>query len=140
MTTEGTIEVLKKAAHFGLKLGFEPPSTLTFQPANRCPVEFAITLRGHKPRLLTLLGLRFCMVYSDALQKTIFFCGDENTKEALVEAGVESWAIYTKDELRVLVAQNRIAPLSQAELRKLHEIKHTFGARIAENNLKGGKN
>jgi hypothetical protein len=34
-------------------------------------------------------------------------------------------------ELRILVAQNRIKPLTQAELRKIHKIKRTFGARIA---------
>ena len=31
MTTAATIEVLRKAAEFGLKLGIEPPDTLTFQ-------------------------------------------------------------------------------------------------------------
>jgi hypothetical protein len=130
MTTAATIEVLQKAAEFDLKLGFEPPDTLTFQPANRCPVEFAITLRADKPQLLTLLRLPFVMVYSDALQETVFFCEDEATKAAFVKAGADEWSVYTKDELRVLVAQNRIAPLSQAELRKLHEIKQTLGARI----------
>jgi hypothetical protein len=72
------------------------------------------------------------MVFSEALGETIFFCQDEATKEALVEAGAEPWSIYTKDELRILVAQNRIAPFSDAELRKVHQIKRTFGARIAE--------
>jgi hypothetical protein len=46
--------------------------------------------------------------------------------------GAEPWSIYTRDELLVLVAQNRKAPLSDEELRKLHEIKRTFGARIAK--------
>jgi hypothetical protein len=32
MTTAATIEVLQKAAQFGLKLGFEPPDTLTYTP------------------------------------------------------------------------------------------------------------
>ena len=39
---------------------------------------------------------------------------------------------FTHDELRILVAQNRLKPLTQAELRKVHEIKRTFGAKIAE--------
>ena len=133
MTTETTIEVLQKAAEFGLKLGFEPLDTLTFQPANRCPVEFAITLQTHKPQLLNLLRLPFCMVYSKALEETIFFCEDEATKGALIEAGAEEWSIYTKDELRVLVAQNRAKPLLPAELRKLHQIKQSFNARITSN-------
>ena len=72
------------------------------------------------------------MVFSEALEETIFFCEDEETKEALVEAGAEPWSIYTRNELRILVAQNRIAPLTQAELRKVHTLKRTFGARIAE--------
>jgi hypothetical protein len=59
MTTAATIEILQKAAEFGLKLGFEPPDTLKFQPANRCPVEFAITLRAHKAQLLGLLPVAF---------------------------------------------------------------------------------
>ena len=50
----------------------------------------------------------------------------------LIEAGAEPWSIYTLDELQVLVAQNRVAPLSDDELRRLHQIKRTFGARIVE--------
>jgi hypothetical protein len=130
MTTAATIEVLQKAAEFGLKLGFEPPDTLTFQPANRCPVEFAITLKAYKPQLLTLLRLRFCMVYSELLNETIFFCEDEATKAALVEGGAESWSIYTKDEVRVLIAQHRAKPFLPDEVCKLHEIKRTFSGRI----------
>jgi|SRR5207248_4014176 len=132
MTTAATIEVLQKAAEFGLKLGFEPPDTLTFQPANRCPVEFTITLKAYKPQLLTLLRLRFCMMYSELLKETIFFCEDEATKAALVEGGAKSWSIYTKDELRVLVAQNRAEPFLPDELCKLHEIKRTFTGRITK--------
>ena len=51
-------------------------------------------------------------------------------KRALVEAGAEEWSIYTKAELRVIVAQNRVAPLSAGELKQLHQIKRTFNARI----------
>jgi hypothetical protein len=72
------------------------------------------------------------MVSSHILNETILFCEDEATRTALVKAGAESWSIYTKDELRVLVAQNRIAPLSQAELRKVHKIKSMFNGRITE--------
>ena len=55
---------------------------------------------------------------------------DEATKRALIEAGASEWSIYTRDELRILCEQNRIAPLSIAELRKVHEIKRTFSGRI----------
>jgi hypothetical protein len=71
-------------------------------------------------------------VDSHAVGELLFFCQDEDTKEALVEAGAEPWSVYTRAELRILVAQNRIKPLTQAELRKVHEIKRTFKARIAE--------
>ena len=56
------------------------------------------------------------MVFSESLGETVFFCEDEDTKATLVEAGADSFAIYTKDELRILVAQNRVAPLSADEL------------------------
>ena len=72
------------------------------------------------------------MVYSQALGETVFFCEDEDTKASLVEAGASEWSIYTKAELRILVAQNRIAPLTDQELRTLHSIKGAFNARITE--------
>jgi hypothetical protein len=132
MRTATTIEVFQQAADLGLKLGIEPPHTLMVQPANRCPVEFAITLKAHKPQLLALLRLRFCMVYSELLKETIFFSEDEATKAALVQAGAEEWSIYTRSELRILREQNRVAPLSPDELRKVHEIKRTFNGRISK--------
>jgi hypothetical protein len=79
-----------------------------------------------------MLTLPFVLVFSEALGEAIFFCADEDTKSALVAAGAEPWRLYTRDELQVLVAQNRVAPLSDDELRKVHQIKRTFGARIAE--------
>ena len=97
--------------------------------------DFAHKLCEFKPALLPLLqtkGATWIEVYSERLGETIFFCQDEDTKAALVEAGASGWSIYTKEELRILVVQNRIAPLTQAELRKIHDIKRTFGARIAE--------
>jgi hypothetical protein len=78
------------------------------------------------------LGLPFCLVHSVILDRDVFFCEDEYTEAALVEAGAEQWSIYTKAELRQLVQQNRIAPISSAELCKLQEIKRTFHARITK--------
>ena len=127
------IALLQQAADCGLKLGFESPDTLTVDPARLCSPKFAATLKAHKPALLALLRLPFVMVFSESLGETIFFCEDEATRAALVDATADDCSIYTKDELSVLVSQNRSAPLSQAELRKLHEIKRTFGARIAQN-------
>lgn len=53
-------------------------------------------------------------------------------QSGLVEARAEPWSVYTLDELQVLVAQNRVAPLSDTELRKVHTLKQTFDARIAK--------
>jgi hypothetical protein len=125
------IQVFQKAAELGLKLGIEPPDTLTLQPARLCSAEFAATLKAHKPALLAVLQLPFVMVFSESLGETVFFCADEPTRTALIEAGADEFSIYTRDELRVLVEQNRVAPLSAAELCKVHEIKRTFSGRIA---------
>jgi hypothetical protein len=131
-----TIEVLGKAAELGLKLGIEPPDTLTVQPVNRCPPDFMEMLRSYKPRLLSLLSLPFVMVYSKALEEIVFFCQDEATKVALVEAGADSFSIYTKAELKVLCEQNRVSPISATELRKIQDIKRTFNARITSEDFK----
>jgi hypothetical protein len=126
------IALLEKAADLDLKLGREGRDTLTVEPAERCPPAFADTLKDHKWLLLDLLRLPFVMAHSETLGETIFFCEDEDTKAALVEAGADEWSIYTKGELRVLCEQNRVAPLSPDELRKVHEIKRTFNGRIAK--------
>jgi hypothetical protein len=127
---QNTIGILQRAADLGIKLAFEPPNTLTYEPIERCPPAFVDTLKDHKWLLLDLLRLPFLMLYSKTLEETIFFCQDEATKADLVQAGADEFAIYTKDELRILVAQNRVAPISADELRKVHEIKKTFNARI----------
>ena len=124
------VPLLVQASELGLKLGIEPPDTLTVQPASNCPPEFADALRAHKWYLLILLSLPVVMVRSATLQETIFFCEDEATKAALVEAGASEWSIYTRAELQILCKANRVAPLSPDELLKVHEIKRTFNARI----------
>jgi hypothetical protein len=52
--------------------------------------------------------------------------------QRLVEAGADSWTIYTRAELQTLCVQNRVAPLTAAELRKVHEIKRAFDGRITK--------
>jgi hypothetical protein len=128
--TDSPIAILQRAADLGLKLSFKRPDTLDVKASGPWPKSFADTLRAHKSAMLALLKLPFVMVFSQILEETVFFCEDEATKAALVEAGADSFSVYTKDELRILVAQNRVAPLSQVKLRKLHEIKRTFHARI----------
>ena len=130
------VGLLQQAADYDLKLGFEPPNTLTVEPPERCPKDFPPILKAHKTLLLALVKLPFVMVCSKALEETVFFCQDEQTKAALEEAGADSFSIYTKAELQVLCEQNRIAPLSHAELRKLHDIKRTFNARITSEDFK----
>ena len=64
------IAVLQKAADLDLKLGFKPPDTLTMEAAKRWPRAFAQILPDYKPRLLALLRLPFCMVFSQILGET----------------------------------------------------------------------
>jgi hypothetical protein len=125
------IAVLQKAVDLGLKLSLKSPDTVTVKAAKPWPREFAQILRDYRRRMLALLRLPFCMVFSQILGETIFFCEDEHTKAAVVEAGADEWRIYTRDELRMLVAQNRAKPFLPEELCKLHEIKRTFNRRIS---------
>jgi hypothetical protein len=127
--TETPISVLKEAAERGLRLEAQPDG-LHVIPGEHCSSTFEETLRAHKPQLLSLLQLPFVMVFSESLGETIFFCHDDDTKAALIEAGASEWSIYTRSELQSLCEQNRIAPLSAIELRQLHQIKRTFNARI----------
>ncbi|HSS18348.1 MAG TPA: hypothetical protein VLQ29_15480 [Candidatus Dormibacteraeota bacterium] len=133
MTALTPIEVFQEAAERGLKLGIEPPHTLTVQPANRCPRDFADTLIQHKWHLLAILQLPFTMAYSQTLGETIFLCEDEATKAALVEAGAESFSIYTRADLQILVEHNRAKPFVPDELLRLHQAKRIFNARVNGN-------
>ena len=127
--TKTPISVLKEAAVRGLRVEAQPDG-LHVNPGEHCSPAFEETLRSYKLQLLALLRLPFVMVYLKTLEETIFFCQDEDTKAALVEAGADPFAIYTKAELAILVAHKRVAPFSADELRKVHEIKRTLNARI----------
>ena len=128
------LELIAEAEERGLTLK-ATGNYLDVIPGRLCPPDFAQKLRAHKPELLALLrmrGMTWIEVYSERIGATLFFCEDEATRAALAEAGASDWSIYTKAELRTLCGQNRVAPLSDAELRKVHDIKQTFGARIVE--------
>ena len=89
-------------------------------------------VKAHKLDLLSLLQLPFVMAYSETLQETIFLCQDEDTKAALIEAGADSWSIYTRAELQVLAEYNRAKPFIPDELLRVHQAKRTLNARIVE--------
>ena len=131
MTILTPIAALLTAVELGIKLGFEPPSTLTFSPARKAPKYLVDGLRRFKPQLLALLQMGFVLVASKTVGEILFFCEDEPTKERLMWHGAEESSIYTRAELRILCEQNRVAPLSPDELIKVHEIKRTFHGRIA---------
>ena len=128
--TQTPISVLKEAADRGLRLEAQPDG-LHVIPGEHCSPAFEETLRVHKPQLLGLLQLPFCMVYSRTLEENVFFCENEETKAALVAAGADEWSIYTRGELQILVEQNRVKPFIPDELLDLHEGKRTFRGRIA---------
>jgi hypothetical protein len=125
------VDVLQEAARRGLCLSVNDQK-LRVSPAKLLTPDFAETLKAHKWHLLSMLRWPFLMVHSLTLKDTIFLCEDEATKEALVEAGASEWSIYTRHELRILMAHNRTAPLTLSELNLLHAFKRTFNARIAE--------
>ena len=105
------IEVFCRATELGLKLGVRPGNKLTVQPIKACPPAFRETLRESKGWLLIVLQWPFIMVYSQTLKETIFFCDDDDTRACLIEAGADSFSIYTRAELRLLCEANRVAPL-----------------------------
>ena len=121
------VDVLQEAARRGLSLSVNGQK-LRVSPAKHLTPGFVETLKAHKWHLLCLLKWPFLMVHSLTLGDTIFFCEDQCTKEALIQAGASAWSIYTKAELQILVEQNRIKPFTDAELKKVHEIKRNFGA------------
>ena len=122
------IEVFCRAAELGLKLGVRPGNKLTVQPIEACPPDFLETLRESKGWLLILLQWPFVMVYSKAPGETIFFCEDDDTRNCLIEAGADSFSIYTRDELQILIEHNRVKPFVPSELLRLHNARRTFKA------------
>ena len=127
------LDLIAEAGQLGLTLWAKDNGKLGFKPERRCPPEFKEKLRVLKAELLAFLqtkGVAWIEVFSECIGETIFFCEDGDTKAALVEAGAEPWSIYTRAELRTLCVQNRVAPLTAAELRKVHEIKRSFNVRI----------
>ena len=129
-----SLEVISEAQQRGLSLR-ACGDRVGARPNRLLSPDFKGKLREFKPALLPLLrtkGVTWIEIYSERLGETIFFCQDEATKETLIEAGAEPWSIYTRDELQTLVGQNRVAPLSEDDLKKIQTLKRSFDARIAE--------
>ena len=136
MTTplpENCVPLLQQAAELGLKIEVKDSRTLTVEPADRCPPEFADALRIHKWHLLAVLTWPFVMVNSQTLEQTVFLCEDDTTKAALIEAGTaEEFSDLHSRRLARSYANTIALRLSRAdELCKIHEIKKTLNARIS---------
>jgi hypothetical protein len=123
------IAVLKQADERGLRLEAHE-NDLHVIPGDGVPADFVPVLKAHKPALLALLKLPFVMVFSQILGETIYFAEDEDTKTALVGAGAEPGCIYTREELRVLVEQHRCAPITAADLLRIHGARRAFNGRL----------
>ena len=106
-------DVFSESHQLGLTLWAKDNGKLGFKPERLCSSEFREKLRAYKPQLLALLQTKeisWIEVFSERIGETIFFCKDEATKTALVKAGSYPWSVYTRDELRILVAHNRAKP------------------------------
>jgi hypothetical protein len=125
------LEIFQQAAERGLRLK-AVGNDLHVNPGGCCSSDFVPVLQAHKPALLALLRLPFLMVFSETLGQSIFFCENEDTRVGLIEAGADTWSIYTRADLQVLVSHNRAKPFIPDELLRLHAAKHTFNARIVE--------
>ena len=102
------------------------------KPSRLCPAEFAESPQSAQTRTPGVAAIALCHgVLRDPRGDDLLLRGRGHQSGALVEAGAEEWSIYTKDELQRSVTQNRVAPFSAAELRKVHEIKRTFSGRIS---------
>jgi hypothetical protein len=78
------------------------------------------------------LAARFLIVYSETLNRTIFFAEDESAKNALIVAGAEESAIYTLEEIEHLAKANRESAITRKELCLLSEAKTVFNGRFTE--------
>lgn len=121
------IKALLAVADIGGRLGVAGDKLRTCLPAN-CPPEIKAAIRRHKTALLELLPLTFMTVRSAALDSTVFWTPDEDTKESLVAAGADAGSVYTQSELECLVDRR----VTVGELRLIHAAKQRFSGRVTD--------
>jgi hypothetical protein len=129
------VELLLETVRHGARLSINGDK-LHVEPINRLTPAFVETLRDHKTQLLALLALPFVLVDSEAVGELLFFCEDDQTRTALIEAGAQDDdVIYTRDELQILIEHNRARPFVPNELIALHDAKKVFSAKVTRNDL-----
>ena len=121
------IQVFLAVAGIGGKLGVMDDKLRMLLPAD-CPLALKDVIRQHKPALIELLRLNFLVVRADALNATVLWTPDEDTKEFLVAAGADRGSIYTADELEQLVHRR----VTVGELPAIHAAKQRFGGKLTE--------
>ena len=119
------LETLLAVASVDGRLGVEGDRLRMLLPPN-ASLELKEAVRRHKPGLLELLRLNFVIVRSDAVNATLLWTPDDNTRDALIEAGGNPGIIYTAAELGSLMDKRVTAP----ELPAIHAAKLTFDGRL----------
>ena len=137
--TLSTIQVLERAADLGLKLAIAAPDRLTYQPIEKCPLDFVETLKTYKGRLLNLLRLPFVMVFSETLGETIFFCADDDTRTALIEAGARVAHLHSRRTARSFANRTALRRSLPLNCGKSMRSNATFNAKHA-NRVRDPKN
>ena len=120
--------VLLAVAEIGGWLGVVGESSLRMLLPADCPQELKDAIRRHKVALLELLGFKFVIIRSNALNCTLIWTPDAETKALLITAGAEPSSIYTAAELEILVHRR----ITVAELRAIHAAKRKFSGTLGE--------
>jgi hypothetical protein len=123
--------VMLKAFDLGLHMEAQDGKLLVWPDALLTP-GMRSELTRWKWRIMYLLAIRFVIVYSETLGRTVFFAEDESAKDALIVAGAEEPSIYTLEEIEHLAKANRESAITGKELCLLSEAKTVFNGRFTE--------
>ena len=121
------LETLLTVANVGGRLGVEGDRLRMLLPPD-ASLEIKEAVRRHKPGLLELLLLNFVIVRSDAVNATLFWTPDNDTRDGLIEAGVAPGIIYTAAELGSLLNKR----VTASELPAIHAAKDVFSGRLVK--------